>query len=568
MTDSPNCPQCGRDVPPGSPGGLCPTCLIAQAAPPRSAALTPPTTGFTPPAPDELASLFPQLEILEVIGHGGMGAVYKARQPKLDRLVALKIIRPESAGDPAFAERFNREARTLARLSHPGIVGVYDFGEVQLQSEAGHTPDEVLPSSQPYYFIMEYVEGVNLRQLLEDGHLRPEQALEIIPQTCDALQYAHEEGVIHRDIKPENILLDTRGRVKIADFGLAKLASRTQQDFTLTATHQVMGTPRYMAPEQMEGSHAVDHRADIYSLGVVFYEMLTGQVPAGHFEAPSKHVSIDARLDDVVLRALSRSPEKRFQQAGDISSAVCALRDSAGSPSAPPLPGPSTILDRAVAGVVDRFRNGWQAIGKSAPPSDPTTPTVIARDSRLGGADWVTLSRTQIETDDLPNVCIVCGTPTTERLSKDFEHQPDWAQVLTLFGIFCGVFPGIIIASLTSHRQRIACPVCPQHRNHWSRFAWWAGLGWLIPIVLGGLGGLTGAILESSELTSIGVAGPLVGFGIGLGVVIGLAIYLVPLIRMASSRVDVEFITDGEIRIRRVAAEFARQAARRAQQKT
>src|SRR5690606_37057643 len=159
-----------------------------------------------------------------------------------------------------------------------------------------------------YYFVMEYVDGVNLRELLTEGALPAAQALAIVPQVCDALQYAHEEGVVHRDIKPENILLDSRGRVKIADFGLATLAAPTGQDFTLTATHQVMGTPRYMAPEQMAGSRAVDHRADIYSLGVVFYEMLTGQVPAGHFEPPSRHAAVDTRLDEIVLRALARDP--------------------------------------------------------------------------------------------------------------------------------------------------------------------------------------------------------------------------------------------------------------------
>ena len=140
-----------------------------------------------------------------------MGAVYQARQLKLDRLVAIKILPPEWGRDPAFAERFAREARALARLNHPQIVGVHDFGE------AGGL----------YYLIMEFVDGVNLRQLLRAGQLQPRQALAIVPQVCDALQYAHEEGIVHRDIKPENILLDKRGRVKIADFGLAKLMRRS-----------------------------------------------------------------------------------------------------------------------------------------------------------------------------------------------------------------------------------------------------------------------------------------------------------------------------------------------------
>ena len=156
---------------------------------------------------------------------------------------------------------------------------------------------------------MEFVDGVNLRRLLTANQLAPEEALTIVvPQICDALQYAHDAGVVHRDIKPENILLDSRGRVKIADFGLAKLVGRELNDVTLTGEGQVMGTPQYMAPEQFEHPKDVDHRADIYSLGVVFYQMLTGELPIGKFAPPSKKVEIDVRLDEVVLRAWRRSP--------------------------------------------------------------------------------------------------------------------------------------------------------------------------------------------------------------------------------------------------------------------
>jgi serine/threonine protein kinase len=154
---------------------------------------------------------FPQLEILTLLGQGDMGAVYKARQSKLDRLVAVKILPPEVARDPAFAERFTREAQSLARLNHPHIVTVYDFGDVD----------------GLYYFTMEYVDGRNLRDLLQAGALSPAQTLTIVPQLCDALEYAHDDGLVHRDIKPENILLDKKGRVKIADFGLAKLVGLT-----------------------------------------------------------------------------------------------------------------------------------------------------------------------------------------------------------------------------------------------------------------------------------------------------------------------------------------------------
>jgi tRNA A-37 threonylcarbamoyl transferase component Bud32 len=246
------------------------------------------------------------LEILELLGQGGMGAVYKARQPTLDRVVAVKVLPPEAGRDPAFAERFQREARALARLGHPNIVAVHDVGQ----------------AGDFYYFVMEYVDGVNLRQLLRDGQLSPEQALRIVPQICDALQYAHEEGIVHRDIKPENILLDRKGRVKIADFGLAKLLGHDAGNFTLTGSRQVMGTLYYMAPEQVERPLEVDHRADIYSLGVVFYEMLTGQLPVGRFPMPSEKAGTDAFLDSVVLRALEREPERRYQRAGEVKTAI------------------------------------------------------------------------------------------------------------------------------------------------------------------------------------------------------------------------------------------------------
>ncbi len=264
------------------------------------------TARFRPPAPAELARLFPQLEILELLGQGGMGAVYKARQPALDRLVAVKILPPEIGADAAFAERFSREARALARLSHQNIVSVFDFGQVAGQ----------------YYFIMEFVDGQNLRQLIAAGALQPAQALAIVPQICEALQYAHDQGIVHRDIKPENLLMDRQGRVKIADFGLAKLLGQPPAEVTLTQAHQVMGTPHYMAPEQMRGAAAVDHRADIYSLGVVFYEMLTGELPLGRFAPPSRKVQVDVRLDEVVLKTLEHEPGRRYQHASDVKSAV------------------------------------------------------------------------------------------------------------------------------------------------------------------------------------------------------------------------------------------------------
>jgi tRNA A-37 threonylcarbamoyl transferase component Bud32 len=305
--------------------------------------LEPNTAGFTadgpeasprwaPPKPEELAARFPELEILELIGRGGMGAVYKARQKNLERLVALKILPPEIGRDPAFAERFAREAQALAHLSHPHIVAIHDFGR----------------RDGLFFFLMEYMDGLNLRQLMASGNVSPKEALAIVPQICDALQFAHDQGIVHRDIKPENILLDRRGQVKIADFGLAKL---TGQPTAAATAEQVMGTTQYMAPEQTQHPSEVDHRADIYSLGVVFYQMLTGELPLGKFEPPSHKVLIDVRLDEVVLRALEKEPERRYQQVSQVKSAVETIVQNPPSDPEARVSGRAerTLVPRAVA---------------------------------------------------------------------------------------------------------------------------------------------------------------------------------------------------------------------------
>jgi tRNA A-37 threonylcarbamoyl transferase component Bud32 len=263
--------------------------------------------GFIPPEPKQLTDKFPQLEILELLGQGGMGAVYKARQKQLDRLIALKILPPEVGQTEAFAERFTREARSMAKLNHQHAVTLYEFGKT----------DDGL-----YYFVMEFVDGTDLRRVMLAGELGHSQALAIVPQICDALQYAHTKGIVHRDIKPENILLDKDGNVKITDFGLAKLLDRPANIYTLTRAGQRMGTPHYMAPEQIERPDQVDHRADIYSLGVVFYEMLTGELPLGRFPPPSKKVEVDVRLDEVVLRTLEKEPDQRYQHASEVRTEV------------------------------------------------------------------------------------------------------------------------------------------------------------------------------------------------------------------------------------------------------
>jgi serine/threonine protein kinase len=327
MNEPPHCPRCHAELSSDVAEGLCPECLFRQAiavratGPDRAEAGRSPAPAFVPPTPDELAPHFPQLEILRLLGQGGMGAVYLARQPELDRLLAVKILPPEVARDPGFTERFSREAKSLARLSDPNIVTIFDFG----------TADGL------YYFTMEYVDGKNVRELLDAGEMTPPLALRIVAQVCDALQHAHDEGFVHRDIKPENILLDGKGRVKIADFGLARLVGLTPAYLTLTGSQEVMGTLYYMAPEQLRRAHEVDHRADLYSLGVVFYEMLTGELPVGRFAPPSEKAAIDARIDAIVLRALAREPGQRYQDAAQVK------RDVEAALAGGPAPAPGTV---------------------------------------------------------------------------------------------------------------------------------------------------------------------------------------------------------------------------------
>ncbi len=300
------CPKCGLPLPSDAPQGLCPKCLLQQATFMTDAGENRSPARPEPPSLEVLARHFPQLEILEMIGRGGMGFVFKAKQPKLDRLVALKILAENVSAESSFAERFTREGRALARLSHPNIVAVHDFGQ----------------AGPFFYLLMEFVDGVNLRQSMQARQVSPAEALAIVPRICDALQYAHGEGILHRDIKPDNILLDRKGRVKIADFGIAKLLNEPAAQAALTASGAALGTVHYMAPEQIERPNTVDHRADIYSLGVVFYEMLTGELPIGRFPAPSETGPMDPRLDKVVFKTLAKEPARRPQSAEELGTEV------------------------------------------------------------------------------------------------------------------------------------------------------------------------------------------------------------------------------------------------------
>jgi len=205
---------------------------------------------WNPPGASVVNSLIDGFEVEEMIGRGGMGAVYRGRQISLQRLVAIKILPPEYGEAPGFADRFQREALAMARMNHPNIVTIYDFGSVEFESPSGSD----FPPGKLLYFVMEFVDGTDLQRLIQSGNLEPDTALALIAQICDALQYAHGKGFIHRDIKPANIFITREGTVKVGDFGLAKLAGiGTDDSSNLTIAGHIVGTPHYLAPETLTG---------------------------------------------------------------------------------------------------------------------------------------------------------------------------------------------------------------------------------------------------------------------------------------------------------------------------
>ena len=254
-------------------------------------------------------------EILGVLGQGGMGAVYKARDRELDRLIALKVIRPELANDPAILQRFKQELILSRNITHKNVVRIYDLGEA----------DGIR------FISMEYVDGEDLRTVLHRaGKFSPQEAIAVVEQVCRALDAAHSEGVIHRDLKPQNIMLCNDGSIRIMDFGIAR--AQGARRLTFVGFTPAMGTPDYMAPEQVRGSRG-DQRTDIYSLGAILYEMVTGEPPFG---GDSAYVIMNARvtgdpvaprklnpkltpvLEEIILHAMERDPKRRYQSAAEM----------------------------------------------------------------------------------------------------------------------------------------------------------------------------------------------------------------------------------------------------------
>ncbi|MEQ1851651.1 MAG: bifunctional serine/threonine-protein kinase/formylglycine-generating enzyme family protein, partial [Chthoniobacteraceae bacterium] len=384
------CTTCGTPLPGKMLGGLCPACVrrVAMMEPSHSGDSVRESCGknrisggWEPLTTEEVAALLPAgaYTVESLVGRGGMGAVYKAWQKSLDRHVAIKILPPDLlGGDLDFAGRFKREARATAKLKHPGIVPVHDAGE----SAEGFL-----------YFVMDFVEGTDVQKMIAArGKLPPEEALGIVARVLGALACAHEHGIIHRDIKPANIMVAPDGQVLVADFGLAR---STATDTTLfTGSHVAMGTPDYMPPEAKRGLEPVDQRADLFAVGVMLYEMLTGQVPRGRFDPPSRVVpGLDRRLDSIVDKLLQTDRDKRYSTAIEVKTALDPIltrtlaRRSGRTPSAAKTKRTSMLIATAVAVLAAGGWFAWKKHRTAAPRALALSTDPSARNATPGTTD-------------------------------------------------------------------------------------------------------------------------------------------------------------------------------------
>lgn len=297
---------------------------------------------------------FGHYQLIEPISSGGMATIYKAYQPGLDRVVAIKVLPEFLLNQPGFLERFKIEAQAIAKLDHPHILPIYDYGEAE------RTP----------YLVMKYVPGGTLKDLMTRGPIDPRQAAPLLRQMAEALEHAHHKGIIHRDVKPSNVLLQNGRWVQLMDFGLAKLMTGTSN---ITASGTGVGTPDYMSPEQAQGS-LIDQRTDIYSLGVVLYQMLTGDVPF-HAATPmavmlkqivepppsprSKNPDISPEIEQVVLKAMAKAREDRYPHALKFAEAYESALDSAVTLPTAQTPGGSST---PVVPLIERRRSPWPIV--------------------------------------------------------------------------------------------------------------------------------------------------------------------------------------------------------------
>ncbi len=434
MTDS--------NTPPSSPddeaglSGLGRELLGGDSSGQQSGRKSTPSGPWQPPSPEELQKLLPQYEVLSLLGRGGMGAVYQGRQISLDRLVAIKILSGElDDADQGFAERFKNEARAMAKLSHPGIVSVFDFGE---------TPGGLL------YIVMEFIEGTDVQQMISGKRrLHTEHAMAITAHVCDALAYAHERGIIHRDIKPSNIMVGYDGSVKVADFGLAKI-NQGGQTLGLTQSGMAMGTLHYMAPETLTLGTAVDHRADIYAVGVMLYQMLTGKLPQGMFEMPSMQVpGLDPRYDGIIAKALREDRDLRYGSAAELRRDLDAILTR-------PVVKAEAGAGKAVAALPTQARPQRPGAGRPQqpyrPPPAQSRPQVIVRKEKKSSpllwvallaisavAGWLYFERGKAKAAQASQPASVAGVPpgTPAAVPAVLQpsitiHSPDAVRILPL----------------------------------------------------------------------------------------------------------------------------------------
>ena len=335
------CPSCQTSIQIAGtePVLACPACDLAA---PISQLATSPGIGPLAALRDFVGETVGEYEIDALVGVGGMGKVYRASERGAPGSVAVKILHSDFRHNrEEFVERFEREANALHRLVHPHIVRILDHGE----------------QDGTHYLVTELVDGKDLAVRMREEQLTLEDAVGIMVQVCDGMAYAHQAGVVHRDLKPANIIIASDGTVKVLDFGLAQITGADAQITSLTRTDLAIGTFNYLSPEQRMNAKAVDARADIFSLGVVFFEMLTGTLPIGSFALPSElGRGVSRKCDQVVKRALSPSPEARYQHVEDFAAALRAL-----APRQSRTGGKRAAVAVALAGVLGGA--GWLAAG-------------------------------------------------------------------------------------------------------------------------------------------------------------------------------------------------------------
>jgi len=361
--------------------------------------------------------------VVEQLGSGGMATVYKAYHAALDRYVALKVMHPAFKGDANFLARFQREARVVAKLEHPNIVPVYDF------SEHKGSP----------YLVMRFVEGETLKARLEQGQLSLPEILDVIRPMGEALNYAHEQGVLHRDIKPSNVILSDDGRVFLTDFGLARIVQAGESSLTRDA---MVGTPYYISPEQAIGKSELDARTDIYSFGVVLYELFTGRVPFqsdtpfavihDHIYTPlplptSVNPNLPPALETMLLKALAKEPDDRYASALELVTAVeQVVTGVVAIPPARPASAPTAVSRETVPSQP-------RAPELTAQPQPEPTPAPAARTERRGKPASARMARWLILAGGLAILAaVVAGAILLLGGARDDEPQPVTVERPTL----------------------------------------------------------------------------------------------------------------------------------------